>query len=150
MIKLLPQGLLQSFVFVYRVQKREYTLKRFTNWFGSHFITASMYSQFMFTVFHKIYRLLRPTYQATSFQGGLSLVSSLSLVNFCREIQEISFHSLQVKKENRMSGNTGWVGTQDEWVHRMSGNTGWVGTQDEWKQDERVHRTGGYISSVDT
>ena len=65
-------------------------------WFGSHFITTSMYSQFMLTIFRKIYRLLQPTYLATSSQRGLSLVSSLSLVNFCRKIQEISFHSPKV------------------------------------------------------
>ena len=52
-----------------------------------------MYSQFMLTIFRKIYRLLQPTYLATSSQRGLSSVSSLSLVNFCRKIQEISFHS---------------------------------------------------------
>ena len=89
--------LLQSFVFVYRAQKREFTLKLFIDWFGSYFIAALMYSQFMFTISRKIYRLLQPTYQATSFQGGLTLVSSFkSLVNFCREIQEISFHSPKV------------------------------------------------------
>ena len=84
MIELLPKSLLLSFIFV------------FTDCFGSHFITTSTYSQFMFTIVCKIYRLLRPTYLATSFQEGVSLVSSLSLVNFCREIQEISCHSPKV------------------------------------------------------
>ena len=77
-------------------EERIYAYTFFTDWFRSHFITASMYSQCLFTVFCKIYRLLRSTYLATSFQGGLSLVSSLSLVNFCREIQEISLHSPKV------------------------------------------------------
>ena len=96
MIELLPKSLLLSFIFVYRAQKTKFTLLLFTDWFGGHFIITSMYSQFMFTIVCKIYRLLRPTYLATSFQEGVSLVSSLSLVNVCREIQEISCHSPKV------------------------------------------------------
>ena len=81
----------------FRLQSSEDKIYALTfYWFGSHFITTSMYSQFMLTIFRKIYRLLQPTYLATSSRRGLSLVSSLSLVNFCRKIQEISFHSPKV------------------------------------------------------
>ena len=76
----------------FRLQSSEDKIYALTfYWFGSHFITTSMYSQFMLTIFRKIYRLLQPTYLATSSQRGLSLVSSLSLVNFCRKIQEFPF-----------------------------------------------------------
>ena len=120
--------LLQSFVFVYRAQKREFTLKLFTDWFGSYFIAALMYSQFMFTISRKIYRLLQPTYLATSFQGWLNLVSSLKFGKLLSR-NTGNFLSLPESFSSEIADNVGailfwtvpcWQGTDGTCILRLA------------------------------